>query len=78
MASSSSNLVDNLTEEIHKVKYKDCDYFLGYESVKDYLIKDKCLFCNKNNSNKIVGELRKRSKNTNNFLIIVAINLFCS
>ena len=43
MASSSSNLIDNLTEEIHKVKCKDCDYFLGYESVKDYLIKDKCL-----------------------------------
>ena len=27
MASSLSNLVDNLTEEIHKIKYEDCDCF---------------------------------------------------
>ena len=31
MATSSSNLVDNLTEEIHKVKCKDCDCFLGHK-----------------------------------------------
>ena len=28
MASSLSTLVDNLTEEIHKVKCKDCNCFL--------------------------------------------------
>ena len=28
MASSLSNLVDNLAEEIHKIKCKDCDCFL--------------------------------------------------
>ena len=33
MASSSSNLVDNLAEGIHKIKYKDCDCFLEYENV---------------------------------------------
>ena len=38
-ASSLSNLVDNLTEGIHKIKCKDCDRFLEYESVKDNLIK---------------------------------------
>ena len=27
MASSLSNLIDNLTEEIHKIKYEDCDCF---------------------------------------------------
>ena len=32
MASSLSNLVDNLAEGIHKIKY-DCDSFLEYESV---------------------------------------------
>ena len=32
MVSSSSNLVDNLTEEIHKIKCEDCDCFLKYES----------------------------------------------
>ena len=53
MASSSSNLADNLTERIHKIKCKDCDCFLEYESVRDKLIKYKCLSCNKDYSNKI-------------------------
>ena len=35
MATSLLNLVDNLREEIHKIKCKDCDCFLEYESVKD-------------------------------------------
>ena len=35
MATSLSNLVHNLTEEIHKMKSKDCDCFLEYERVKD-------------------------------------------
>ena len=47
MASSLSSLVDNLAERIHKIKCKDCDFFLEYESVKDSLIKYKCLSCNK-------------------------------
>ena len=32
MASLVSNLVDNLSEGIHKLKCKDCDCFLEYES----------------------------------------------
>ena len=47
MASSLSNLVDNLAEGIHKIKCKDCNYFLEYGSVKGNLIKCKCLSCNK-------------------------------
>ena len=35
MASSLSDLVDNLAERIHKIKCKDCDCFIEYESVKD-------------------------------------------
>ena len=31
MARSSSNLVDNLAERIHKIKCEDCDWFLKYE-----------------------------------------------
>ena len=42
MASSLSNLVDNLKEGIHKIKSKDYDCFLEYESVKDNLIKYEC------------------------------------
>ena len=35
MASSLLNLVDNLTERIQKIKCKDCDCFLEYESAND-------------------------------------------
>ena len=38
MPSSLSSLFDNFTEVIHKIKYKDCDCFLEYESIKDNLI----------------------------------------
>ena len=62
MASSLSSLVDNLAKEIYKIKCKDCDCFLEYESVKDNLIKYKCLSCNKDYSNKLDGELKKRFK----------------
>ena len=47
MATSLSNLVDNLTDRIHKFKCKDYDCFLKYTSVNDNLIKYKCLSCNK-------------------------------
>ena len=33
MGSSLSNLADNQTEEIHKIKCKDCDCFLEYENI---------------------------------------------
>ena len=56
MATSLSNLFDNLTKEIHKIKCKDCDCFLEYESVKDNLIKCKYTSCNKYYSNEIYEE----------------------
>ena len=64
MATSLSNLADNLTEGIHKIKCKDCDCFLEYESVKDNLIKYKCLSCNKDYSSKLDEELKNKFKNT--------------
>ena len=67
MATSLSNLVDNLTEGIHKVKCKDCDCFLKYENVKDSLIKYKCLSCNKDYSNKFDEEWKNRYSNTFKF-----------
>ena len=67
MASSLSNLVDNLTEEIQKIESKDCDRFLEDESVKDNSMKYNCLSCNKDNSNKIDEELQKIFKNTFKF-----------
>ena len=45
MLTSLSNLDDNLTDGIHKIRHKNCDWFLEYESVTDNLIKYKCLSC---------------------------------
>ena len=59
IASSISKLIDNLAEQIHEIKCKHCHYFLEYESVKDTLIKYKCLSCNKDCSKKIDEEFKK-------------------
>ena len=67
MTTSLSNLFDNLAEGIHKIKCKDCDCFLEYESVKENLIKYKCLSCNKDYSNKLDEKLIKLFKNTFTF-----------
>ena len=64
MATSLSNLLHNLTEGIHKIKCKDYDCFLEYESVKDNSIKSNWLSCIKTYFNKIDEELKKRFKNT--------------
>ena len=63
LASSLSNLVDNFAEVIHKIKCQDCDCFLEYESVKDNLIKYKCLSSSKDCSKKLDEKLKKRFKN---------------
>ena len=60
MASSLSNLVDNLAKGVHKIKYKDCNCFLEYESVKANLIKYKCLSCNTDYSNKLDEKFKKQ------------------
>ena len=81
MASSLSNLVDKLTERIHKIKCKDCDCSLEYESVKGNFIKCKRLSCNKDYSNKLDEELKKKlkitfkfSNNDINQIILLKIN----
>ena len=79
MASSLSNLVDNLTEGNHKITCKDSDCLLEYKSIKDDFIKYKCLSCNKDYSNKIDEELKKQFKNPfkfcnndiNNFILLL-------
>ena len=63
METSLSNLVNNLTEGTHKIKCKEYDCFLEYESVRDNSINYKYLFCNKDHSNKIHENLKKRFKN---------------
>ena len=67
MASSLSILFHNPAEGILKIKCKDGDFFLEYQSVKDNLIKQKWLSCNKDYSNKFNEKLKKRFKNTFRF-----------
>ena len=83
MASSLSNLVNNLSERIHKIKckyghddkecetyrfkYKHCGCFLEYANFKDDLIESKCLICNKNWQIQFYEKLKKRFFNTYKF-----------
>ena len=49
MASSLSNLVDNITEEIQKIKCTNCyTCCREYTKATDNLIEEKYLCCNKN------------------------------
>ena len=76
MASSLSNFVDNLPEGIHKAKYKDCYCFREYESVKNNLMKYKCLSCNRDDLNKLNEKLKSNLRTHLSFLIMILINLF--
>ena len=83
MASSLSNLVNNITEGIHEIKckykhndkklkncgfkYKDCDCFLEYPNFKGDLIEYKSLCCKKNYQKEFDEKLKKRLFNTFKF-----------
>ena len=69
IASSLSNLVDNVAKGIDKINCKDCDCFLEYESVPENLIKYKRLSCNKDYLNMLNEELKKKFSNTLKFSI---------
>ena len=93
MANSLSNLVNNLSEGIHKIKYKYghddkkceicgikykfCNCFLEYMNVKDDLIEYKCLYCNKNYKHKFVEKLKNNFLIYTNVLTTTIISLFC-
>ena len=83
MASSLSNLGNNLSEGIYRIKckfvheykkcktcrikYKDYDCFLEYTNFKDDLIEHKYLICNKNWKIKFDEKLKERFFNTYKF-----------
>ena len=83
MASSLSNLVNDLSEGLHRIKcnlehddkkcetcgikYNYCDCFLEYAHFKDDLIEYKCLNCNKGYRRKFDEKLKERFFNTENF-----------
>ena len=83
MAGSLSNLVNNLSEQLHRIKcklghddkkcemceikYKCCDCFLEYTNFEDDLIVYKCLCYNKNYQHKFHEKLKERFFNTYEF-----------
>ena len=83
MASSLSNIVNNLSEWIHKIKckyghydkrcetyrikYKYCDCSLEYTNFKDYLIEYKCIYCKKIYHQKFDEKFKKQFFNTYKF-----------
>ena len=83
MASSLSDLVNNLSEGINTIKckighndkkcetfgnkYNYCSCFLEYINLKDDLIDNKCLRCNKNYQHMFDKKLKERFFNTCNF-----------
>ena len=77
MQSSLSNLVDNLTEGIHKIKCNDYNCFLEYQSVNDNLIKCKCLSCKKIIQITLMKNRKIDSRVNSSFLITILINSFC-
>ena len=78
-----SNLADNLSEGIHRIKckygcnykkyqscgitYEVCNCFLEYTNFKDDLTECKCLCCNKNYQRKFHEKLKKQFFNTYKF-----------
>ena len=83
MTSSLSNLVNNLSEALHRIKcklqhddkkckrcrikYKYCDCFLKYTKFKDDLIECKCLSSNKSYRQTFDEKLKERLFNTYKF-----------
>ena len=67
-------------KEFTKTKCKDCDFSFEYESVKDNSIKYKCLSCNKDYSNKINEDLKKRFndifKISNQFILMLRKDVY--
>ena len=83
MPSSLSNLINNLSErigriklkfghndkkcEVYRSKYKYCDCILEYTNFKDDLIEYKCLCCNQNYQHKFDEKLTKQYFHTYKF-----------
>ena len=92
MASSLSNLVNNFSEGIHRIKckyrdddkkydtcrirYSHCNCFLEYTNFKDDLIEYKYLCCNKNYQHKFDEKLKEEFFNTYKFSNNDTISLF--
>ena len=67
MSNSLSNLVDNLSEELHGGKCTGCKSCLDYMLFKDYQLIFRCFECKKNYKKEFNKELIKRFANTYEF-----------
>ena len=92
MTSSLSNLVNYISEGIHRIKckfgqddkkcetygikYKYCNCFLEYTNFKDDLIEYKCLCGSKSYQRKPDEKLKKQLFNTYKFLTTITISVF--
>ena len=71
LATLLTKLVDNLSNRIHNSRCKGCNCFLEHENVKSNLIKYNCLTCNKNYSEKLNEELKKKERTHLSFPTII-------
>ena len=53
MAISLSTFADNLTEKLHKDKYKDCKPSLEYVMAKENTLRYNCIECHKSYGKKL-------------------------
>ena len=74
MASSLSNLANNLVKGIHKTKYTNCNTCFLNTNAKNDLIEYKCLCCNELPKKKFDKNLKKRF--TNIYRLATQINKF--
>ena len=73
MSSLLSSLVDDLSDELHNDKCKDCNSYLDYTKIEDLNIKliSKCFKCKKK---KTIRKITYRIHM--NFVMEILINLF--
>ena len=79
MAISLSSFVDNLAEQIHKIKCKDCDCFLNMKvSMKIYTIYliNYVYIVIKTSQKRLTKNKKNKSKTYSSFLLVL-ITLFC-
>ena len=67
MSSSSSRLVDNLSEGLHNCKCINCKSCLDYISTKDNQLLFKSIECSKSHKQHFNKDLIKRFENTYQF-----------
>ena len=77
MSTSLSKLIDNLSENLHNDKCKDCKSYLDYMTTKDEKLIFRCFSCKKNYEKNFNKDLIQRLQIHMNFAMEILTNLFC-